>query len=96
MTGLHKKYRIFKGKSKQEDKSPAFVLKPVSDPAAREAIRVYATFIIDDNPDLYLDLVEWINKIEDRYGIYDWEKHQEEYKQVEPEKPDNRVGEEWL
>lgn len=58
---LFKKYTVINNNT-DETVEDAFVLRPVSDPAAREAIREYATRTTDG--DLGKDLLQWLQKIE--------------------------------
>lgn len=57
--GLYQKYEVYKG---GEAVPNSFVLEPESDPAAREAIAVYARST--DDPELAADLQEWVGKLE--------------------------------
>lgn len=69
-SGLFKKYTVYQ--DGEEVAAPTFTLKPITDPAAREAIMTYAAFILGDNPQLYTDLVDWINRIEEVHGKHEW------------------------
>jgi len=59
--GLYNKYTILKDGEPVKDR--CFILKPESDPAALEALRVYANST--DNVQLSTDLLNWIFVIEE-------------------------------
>lgn len=92
--GLYKKFKIIDMETGEEDTSPSFTLKPVSDPAAREAILSYATYILESNPELYTDLVNWINAIEEKHGKYDWKAYWESLKSEDAD-DSKLISEEW-
>lgn len=76
--GLYAKYSIIK-KSTGEEVEDAFVLKPVTDKHARQALRAYANSVRSENPDLARDLDAWLigigteQKLQEERGEPDYE-----------------------
>ena len=62
--GLYGKYEIRKADTGELVTKPTFTLCPETDPAARAALRAYATHT--DNPELALDLMRWLGGIQAR------------------------------
>lgn len=66
--GLYEKYEVYKD---GEQQSGCFVLKPASDPAARAALRTYATETkneeLADDIDELLARLEAMEETKDRY-----------------------------
>lgn len=94
--GLYKKYTVTNNETGEtEDK--VFVLKPVADPAAREALLVYATYVLDTNPELRTDLIMWINAIEQKHGAFNWREYWEKLdKEAEEEVEHTFDAEGWV
>jgi hypothetical protein len=63
--GLYWKYTLINNETGEEVKSPAFILKPETDPHALHALKAYAQSVHLDNPVLAADLKAWIERIED-------------------------------
>lgn len=64
--GLYDKYEVTRHDGSEV--TGAFVLRPEHDPAAYEAMKVYAEQCKDDYPKLADDLWTWMEKIADNGG----------------------------
>lgn len=60
--GLYSKYYVVNRETHREVDN-CFVLRPATDPAAMIAMAVYAGAVKDSNPELFQNIMDWLNNI---------------------------------